>query len=168
MKTKLFFSLTLLVLLSGCQNCFFNQRPTKNEAWTKTLAFAEENLSKKGRLIQQDDGYAYVKVDDAYINELFPMLHVEHGFKKPPYFRRKNSPGAHISVIYENEKIKLDEVGQEFSFELKDIRIVKAKNVSYLVLDVEAQELEKLRQKYGLNPKLNGHEFHITLAKRDY
>jgi len=33
-------------------------------------------------------------------------------------------------------------------------------------LEVECKELEKLRKSYGLTNKLNGHEFHITVAIR--
>lgn len=60
-----------------------------------------------------------------------------------------------------------EEVGQYFHFELKQIVIVKpTKDTSYAVLQVESPELEKLREKYGLRPKLFGHEYHISLAKK--
>jgi len=35
-----------------------------------------------------------------------------------------------------------------------------------VVLEVESPELEKLREKYGLPPKLLGHDYHITIGKK--
>lgn len=170
-KLLTIFSLSLILFLDGCQRCLvkkdFAESDVKN-AWAETLAYAEKHLPKSGTLVQQSDGFAYIKVDDRYIFELFPRLLAE-GFEKPPYFRRKDSPGAHISVFYENEHIKAKEVGQNFNFKL--IRIVEVKpnkNTSYIVLQVEATDLEKLRKGYGLTPKLNNHEFHISLAKKEW
>ena len=134
--------------------------------YTEALAYAQKNLAHEGILIQKPDGYAYLKVDDRYINDLFPLLHAQPNYKKPPYFRRNNQPGAHISVIYKDENIKLKEVGQKFSFKIRDITTVNPKNNSYIILQVDSPELEKLRTSYGLGPKLHGHEFHISIAKK--
>jgi hypothetical protein len=138
-------------------------------SWQEVFNYAQENLPKKGQLIVKSDGFGYVKVDDEYIHTLFPMLGLkEDGFKKPPYFRRNEAPGAHISVFYVNENIMPEEVGQYFHFELKQIVIVKpSKDTSYAVFQVESPELENLRKKYGLSPKLHGHEYHISLAKKE-
>lgn len=137
-------------------------------SWQEAFTYAQANLPKEGRLMRKADGFVYLKVDDDYIHALFPMLGIqEKGFKEPPYFRTKNSPGAHISVFYGDERVIPEEIGQHFSFELKKIVMVKpSKYISYVVLEVESPELEKLREKYGLSPKLHGHEFHITLAKK--
>jgi len=125
-------------------------------------------LPKRGQLVVKSDGFVYLKVDDAYIHALYPLLDLKkEGFKKPPYFRSPEAPGAHISVFNVNENIEPNEVGQNFHFDLKQIMIVKpSKNTSYAVLQVESPELEKLREKYGLGPKLHGHEYHISLAKK--
>lgn len=137
-------------------------------SWQEVLNYAQENLPKTGQLIVKSDGFGYLKVDDAYINTLFPMLKLkEEGFRKPPYFRRHEAPGAHISVFYADENIRPTEAGQYFSFELKRIVIVKtSKDTSYVILEVDSPELEALREKYGLSPKLFGHEYHISLAKK--
>lgn len=139
-----------------------------NPSWQEVLNYAQENLSLDGQLIVKSDGFSYIKVDDDYIHVLFPMLGLqEEGFKKPPYFRSNEAPGAHISVFYVNENINPEEVGEYFHFELKQIVIVKpSKDTSYAVLQVESPELEKLRVKYGLSPKLFGHDYHISLAKK--
>jgi hypothetical protein len=135
-------------------------------SWTEVVEYAREHLPQEGYLIAKSDGYCYVKVSDEYIHTLFPMLDLEEeGYRKPPYFRSEEATGAHISVIYENENVIPDELGQIFQFELNQIVIVKvSREKTYAILQVTAPELEKLRCKYGLKPKLQGHEFHITLA----
>lgn len=122
----------------------------------------------EGRLVTKSDGFTYIKVDDEYIHTLFPMLGLEKdGFKEPPYFRRPEAPGAHISVINVNENVIPEEIGQIFQFNLKQITLVQpTREATYVVLQVEAPELESLREKYGLSPNLNGHDFHITLGKK--
>lgn len=137
-------------------------------SWPEVVEYAKQNLPLEGQLIMKSDGFAYLKVDDEYIHTLFPMLGLEEeGFKKPPYFRSNEAPGAHISVFYVNEHIFPEEIGQTFSFELKQMALVKpAQNTSYAVLQVDAPELETLRKKYGLSPKLFGHDFHISIAKK--
>lgn len=134
----------------------------------EAFKYAQDNLPKEGKLIVKSDGFGYLKVDDNYIHTLFPMLGLENdGFKEPPFFRTKKSPGAHISVFYGDENRRPKEVGQYFRFELKQIVILRvSKDTFYAVLQVESPELENLRKKYGLSPKLHGHEFHITLAKK--
>lgn len=164
MLSKKIISLVMLLFFS-CQHC----DPSVNyppKDYNEIINFAKNNLPLTGKLIQRSDGYAYVKVDDDYIHKLFPMLK-EPGFLKPPYFRRLDSPGAHISVVYEDEKTTLNEVGQSFTFTLeKIITVSPKKNLSFIVLVVSAPDLENLRAKYGLSKKLHGHEFHITLARK--
>lgn len=145
------------------------QYPTvDSSSFSKALDYAQKHLPLTGELILKSDGFGYLKVDDGYIKTLFPMLGLQkEGFKPPPYFRTKEAPGAHISVFYENEHIVPKEVGQTFHFKSKKIAIVKAsRGASYAVLEVESPELEQLREKYGLSPKLSGHDFHISLAKK--
>ena len=139
-----------------------------NPLWDQAIEYAKEHLPTDGKLVLKFDGFVYLKVDDRYVHTLFPMLGLkEKGFEKPPYFRNRKAPGAHISVFNENEHIKPQEVRQYFHFTIKDIKIVNlSDSVSYAVLDVESPELEKLREKYGLAPKLLGHDFHISLAKK--
>ncbi len=95
------------------------------------------------------------------------MLHLkEKGYKIPPYFRGERSPGAHISVFYSDEHVHPNEIGSVFHFEPECIEIVHTQGDTYVVLQVRSKELETLREKYGLRPKLKNHEFHISLAKR--
>jgi hypothetical protein len=144
------------------------QEEIKGSKWSEVIEYAQSHFPQVGVLVQKADGYVYLKVDDNYIHKLFPMLGLEEeGYTEPPYFRSKEAPGAHISVIYEAEEVSPVEVGKTYSFTLKDIVIVKADwDTYYAVIQVSAPELEALRTKYGLKPKLQGHEFHISIAKK--
>lgn len=135
-------------------------------SFEEIVEIANSTLPKEGVLIRKSDGFVYVKVDDRYIHDLFPLLGLEEsGFKKPPYFRTRQAPGAHISVFNENEHVDPDEIGQVFHFTLKNLAVVENHKAQYVVLQVESKELEELRKRYGLKPLLQGHAYHITIAK---
>jgi hypothetical protein len=138
-----------------------------NPNWQEVVDYAREHLPMEGKLAVNSEGFGYLKVDDDYIRTLFPMLGLQNeGFRPPPYYRRTDSPGAHISVFYVNERIKPSELGQTFHFDLEKITIVKSRYSNFVVLQVNSPELENLRKKYGLSPKLFGHDFHISLGKK--
>lgn len=169
MKNVNFAILAICCLLA----LYFFQKWSTEEApvslktpWSEVVEYARVNLPTEGKLVVKSDGYGYIKVDDNYIYALFPMLGLkQEGYRIPPYFRNPSSPGAHISVFYADEHVIPSEVERTFHFEPVKIEIVKAsKDTSYAVLQVRAPELEKLREKYGLSPKLFGHEFHISLG----
>ncbi len=134
----------------------------------EVLDYAQKNLNHTGKLKSKSDGYVYLKVDDAYIYKLFPMLELKkEGFREVDNSRSKESPGAHISVFYSDEHVKPQEIGEIFHFDLKQIKVVKTtKNTSFVVLEVDSPELENLRKKYFHSAKLHGHEFHISLGKK--
>lgn len=163
-------SLLLFAIMATSCSSPNESHPNKTQQsndWTEVVQYAKENLPLEGSLMSNSHGYVYLKVDDGYIHQLFPMLNIKNeGYKEPPFFRRKSSPGAHISVFYSNEHIHPKELGKKFSFELKKVAIVKQKGSKYVVLQVESPELEKLREKYGLGPKLYGHEYHISIGKK--
>lgn len=163
---KLVFLCFLVAILMSCKACPI-KKDLKQHRYQEAVIYAKEHLPHEGILIQNSDGYAYLKVSDDYIHQLFPRLNAEQGFKKPPYFRRKDAPGAHVSVAYEDEKTRFVEEGKKYSFTITNIRVVEVnKNTSYIILDIDAPELEDLRKRYGLSPKLKNHEFHITIAKK--
>jgi hypothetical protein len=113
--------------------------------------------------------FVYVDVDDAYIHKLIRFIEKD-GFKEPPYFESPRLGGAHISVMYKNETkeygIKdLQECGEVICFTPKECRIVrtpgwKESDEVYIIV-VDAPELNRIREKYGL-PK--GYDFHITIG----
>lgn len=146
------------------------QRPQIDTQQANALIhWARDYLPQKGVLKEQKDGYVYLKVDDDYINKLYPLLNYP-GYIIPPYFRRPDSPGAHISVMYVDERSRtgrINEIGQVFTFALTDLVFVPSKSQKYIALEINAPKLEELRKKYGLSPFLKGHHFHITIAKKD-
>jgi hypothetical protein len=168
------FFLLLVVAFSPVVNAYY-QAPAQEKAsetipWSEVVEHAKQTLPQSGELLMKEGGFVYVHVDDNYIHSLFPMLGLkDKGYREPPYFRTKSSPGAHISVFYEDENVSPEEIGQTFQFTLENITIVHvSRHVAYAILQVQSPQLEELRKRYGLSPKLHGHEFHITLAKKIY
>lgn len=127
-------------------------------------------LLSKGHTDKTENNLFCLKIDDAYIHQLFPLLKDEH-VKKPDYFGEK-SVGAHITIIYpeENKKINVHDLQQEHSFFVKDIVTVEIGQKIYYVLLVDSPSLLQLRRKYGLSDLLcfKGYSvgFHITIAVR--
>jgi len=140
------------------------------EKWQDVLQYAQQNLPLEGTVVRKSDGFVYVKVDDRYIKDLFPKLGLGRDFHEPPYFRGPEAPGAHISLFNTQEHISAKkELGQTVHFTLKDIKIVRAnQNASYVVLQVNAPELEQIRRSYGQSPKIGGKDFHISIAKKNF
>lgn len=164
---KLLWLVSFVFMVACCQHCGVKTNTQEHsQTLNKAALYAQKHLPHQGKLVQQSSGYAYIKVDDNYIHQLFPLLNA-HDYTKPPYFRRADAPGAHISVVYEDENVTLKEAGQIFAFTVEDVIVVTPKQgLSYIVLQVTSPDLENLRKRYGLAPKLKGHEFHITLAKK--
>jgi hypothetical protein len=128
-----------------------------------------KQFSHQGVLQKRPDGYLYLKVDDAYIDRLLPLLKSQ-GFRRPSSFNSSSGQvKAHISVMYKNETRPLGvikELGETFEFTpLKFVR-VKRRSKEYVALEVESPQLEALRKKYGLQEKLLGHKFHITIGQK--
>lgn len=126
-----------------------------------------------GTLKQASDGYVYLDVSNNFINGIFPLIK-EDNIEKPPYFTGKYQRiGAHISVFRSEETDMLEdieEIGEDFSFELGALKATNPEGWDEMervwFVQVESKELCQLRRKYGLPQKLNGHEFHITVAVR--
>lgn len=164
----------LMGLLVYLYSHFISEKTTKETSGKTTqnlenlIQWAKGHLPQTGILREDRNGFVYLKVDDGYIYQLYPLLH-DPNYRKPPYFRRADSPGAHISVFYVTERSqtgKIQEIGQSFSFKISELEAVPPKSQEYIVLKVMSPELEELRKNHGLSPLLNGHDFHITIAKR--
>lgn len=130
-------------------------------------------LEQKGILKQKDNGYLYVEVSNDYIAEALSVIEAQGKMVPPRHYTSKKGIGAHISVMYENEQIlneiwEIKELGQEFTFNVMELRTVKLNKDNQVqklwLLAVAAPELEKLREDYGLPSKLKGHDFHITIG----
>ena len=82
--------------------------------------------------------------------------------------KNKISEDLIYSVASAAQPKEIKEVGKEFKFKLGELKTTDpegwdAMDAVYFV-DVVSEELKKLRKKYDLPEKLNGHEFHITVA----
>lgn len=130
-------------------------------------------MPQKGILKQKDNGYLYVEVARDFIAETLPLIDLIGKIVPPQHFKSRKGIGAHISVMYENERISneiwdIPELGQEITFTPMELRTVKLMNNNKMrklwLIAVAAPELEKLRENYGLQPKLKDHDFHITLG----
>ena len=129
-----------------------------------------KNVDLKGKLKQTDDGFVYLDLPDTVVNGLFAIID-EDGIEKPPYHLKKyNAIGAHISVMKNDElkELEIKEIGKEYNFNLGEFKSTKPKGWDEVdevyFVQVSAPELEELRKKYKLPKKIDGHEFHITIA----
>ena len=158
--------LLLLVFLSI--NLVSSCCPIPSALNSSILKKAEE-FPKIG-IIKQRKGYLYLAVDNQYIHSLYPIIqNFDNKSQKPPYFRKTDPIGSHVSVMYEKETeaLNIEEVNKSFNFTLNKLKLVESKGKYYYVLEIESPELEKLRLKYGLTSLLNGFRFHITIAIKE-
>ena len=128
-----------------------------------------EKLPKTG-ILKQRKNYVYLALDNQYIHSLYPIIqNFDNKTQKPPYFRKADPIGSHVSVMYEKETeaLNIEEVYKSFNFTINKLKLVESKGKSYYVLEIESPELEKLRLKYGLTKLLNGFKFHITVAIKE-
>jgi len=148
----------------------FDTRPVK-VAFKKTAKLSDRKKEKiKGRLMQTEDGFLYIDLPDQLLDVFTEMIE-DPKAKKPPYHTKKmNNVGAHVSVAYkdEMEDIKVKELGDEFYCGIKGFVSLDPEGWNEMdrvwFLELDAPELEDLRKSYGLSKKLNGHEFHATVA----
>lgn len=133
-----------------------------------------KKVNQIGQLCLKSNGYAYVDVDDDFIEKLADQLPVEGTFK--PLSTGPKKQGAHISVFHEDETIGKEiwdfvDAGDWFSFEVRELRYFERMTANGVkrcwLLAVDAPGLQRLRKHYGLKPKLQGHDFHITLGSEE-
>lgn len=125
-----------------------------------------------GELRQTRDGFVYVDVPNSIFAGFMPFLGREA--EKPPRNERHyDDIGAHITVIKTREikenNIVFNDVGEDINYKI--IGVEKVENPdgweemkSVWFLKVDAPQLELIRKKYNLSPRIKDHDFHITLA----
>jgi hypothetical protein len=125
-------------------------------------------LSPSGKIAVTTNNLTYLKIDDNYIHELYPLL-TNTNIQKPNYFN-PGSEGAHITVIYpeENKTITTQDLNQDHHFIINNIATAEINNKKYYVLLVESPSLIELRHRYQLPGLLSfrGYAigFHITFG----
>jgi hypothetical protein len=129
-----------------------------------------EDVELVGKLKQADNGFVFLDINDNIMEGLFQLID-EDGLEKPPYHQKKyNSIGTHISIMTEDETkdLNIKEVGREFNFALGDLKSTDPEGwdemETVFFVNIYSEDLQKLRAKYNLPKKLDGHEFHITVA----
>ena len=125
-------------------------------------------------VIHQEDDYCYLKVNDAYILMLHPLLSKYGAISKPPYFEPPNDIGAHVSVIYPEEQVTVwhENQGQQHRFTVCGLVKAQYGAKEYFVLSVRAPSLAAFRERLELcsRPIFKGQEivFHITIGIRAF
>lgn len=119
-------------------------------------------------VIQQRGDYCYLKIDDNYIHHLQPILTEYGNIAKPAYFAPLEDIGAHISIIYPEEGIVQNDVGQKHTFSICGLIKAKYGMQEYFALIVNSPSLAAFRQTHHLaaKPTFKGQEimFHITVG----
>jgi len=136
---------------------------------TYKIAGRKEQVALKGILCQTTDGFVYVNVPNDIINGFYYSLGLDE-VEQPPYRESKfNGIGAHISVMNEKETEghEIPELGKTIKYWMKGVfeaEPEKGRFKKIWAVEVHSPELEEIRKRYGLSPKLWGHEFHITFG----
>lgn len=158
-----------LICLIGFSTCVFSSSLTLLEN-PVLFNFAQQNLPHEGVLKQEVDGFLYVKIPEGYIYELIPFLS-EKNVCIPPYFG-EGLVGAHITVATAEEMGSMKEaaisyLGKSISFSLVRLERLEAEtlvgSVVYCLI-VDSPQISEIRKSLGLSPKLNGYDFHVTIA----
>lgn len=138
---------------------------------SKEIEEIAKKINNVAQLCLKQNGFTYLNVNDAFVEEIAPLIPAEN--ELDPISTGSKKMGAHISVFYEDEMIgkqiwNPQEIGQWFAFEAKELRYVDRKTPKgkqrIWFIAVDAPGLERLRKNYGLKPKLQGHDFHITIG----
>lgn len=128
-------------------------------------------LPQKGVLKEKSNGYLYLDLPNDYITQAIALIDAPGKMLASRDYTNRTGIGAHISVIFENERWdhqihEVLEVGQEFSFTIKEFGTLSAKNDKNKIwmLIVEAPDLAMLRERYGLPTIPRDQDFHITIG----
>ena len=132
------------------------------------LIDAASHLTYKGNTKLSDNNLFYLKIDDAFIHRLFPLLKDE-SIKKPDYFGEK-SAGAHITICYPEEGVNINknDLAKEHNFLIDDVVATEINQKLYYVLLAQSSSLLQLRRNYTLPDRLcfKGYSigFHVTIG----
>lgn len=122
-----------------------------------------------GKTAVSKNNLTYLKVDDQMIHQLFPLLPQNDLLQKPDYFGVEGV-GAHISLIYPQEQILIEEsdLNQVYDFTIKGFCKAVLGAKTYYVLRVKSDALVALRQQYGLPEyccfQSYAVDFHMTIG----
>jgi hypothetical protein len=152
--------------LPGMLSGFVKQNGSKKMASDTSVEY--NKVPMVGRLnIQAGSGsYGVLDISEDFKRSVFEAI-------KTSGMQYDHEHGAHISVFTDEELDRMpeviSEVGKMYPFFLRSIESVNPDGWDEVervwFVRVESKELEELRKKYGLSPKVHGdHDFHITIA----
>lgn len=137
------------------------------------LMKAAKNLKKQGILLQ-DNNFAYLKIDNSFVHNLFPLIPDSETWQKLDYLCENEASGAHITLTYPDDEVILkdSDINILHSFEITELIKTRVDIREYYVLMISSPSLSFLRKKYNLPQILNfkGYNIglHITLATRKF
>lgn len=117
--------------------------------------------------LKRSGDFVYLDIPDEYVRTLFELC--EGRAELPPYFG-PGMAGAHVSVMTGDEPIprEISDLGKRFSFSIVNMDSVKPdgwKGVNKVYfLTLSCPELEEVRIRHGLSPRMHGHDFHLTFG----
>lgn len=119
----------------------------------------------------KNNNYYYLKIDNRIMTPFMQMIDNDKIINPDDIQEKDKKIGSHITVIKNEEGKdieKVKELGQEFPFTIIGFESVKPDGWEEVkkvyMITVNSPELEKLRKKYKLPPKIEDHDFHITVA----
>lgn len=124
-----------------------------------------DNIETTGVIKQTVSDQVYLDLSDEYLH-LTKNHFASYGGQMPTL-------QPHISIISPSEwaltgEVDAEEIGQEIKFKITSCYEVMTshwKNVGRVwILKVYSEELENIRKKYDLCPKIHGRDFHILLS----
>lgn len=133
----------------------------------------------EGVLRQTQDGFVYVDIPNSIFDGFLPLLGGDlstagaDGIQKPPTHEKHFDVGAHISVIKSKEIASMGllfkDTGKKIRYVINGVKRVDGPDgwneiETVWFLTVASPDLERLRQKYNLSPRIKDHDFHITLG----
>lgn len=135
------------------------------------MSYVDQNLPHQGVLKQTKEGFVYVELPRGYVFDILPMID-QSNVCPPPYFA-KDKVGAHITVATPDEMAGLEfpvipSLGQKISFTIVNFAHVQLENSvlgrEIYMFTIKSPQIEEIRTKLGLTPKIKGYDFHITIA----
>ncbi|WP_342169819.1 hypothetical protein [Rickettsia endosymbiont of Seladonia tumulorum] len=130
-----------------------------------------KTLKNEG-VVLQEKNYTYLKTSNDFIHKLYPLIAEHEDLQKPDYFSEQCDIGTHITIIYPNEEVVINDqdINVIHSFEIEELAKTQTGNKQYYVLKVSSPSLISLRKKYQLPPQLSfkGYKvsLHITIATK--
>ena len=128
---------------------------------------AKFQFNTKGQVQQASNGLIYLKIDEDFIDKLYPLI------QEPGVIKPSDSLGAHIPIISPQEWSGLElehfnPLETTHCFSILECQKLSCDDLpgvdSIWVLTMHSPSLELLRENYRLPTKLHSQEFRVVFA----